>query len=553
MEGMPPYPQALQRKYQRNGWWINMTIVQAFDRTCDIYPEKEAVVEGQHRLTFLQLQEKTQEAARAFASVGIGNGDSVLLQVPNWIEAIYIYMGLQRVGAVPVMCLPRHGQRELERFCELTQAKAWIGATSFGKTDYMPMVKGVKEKFHSLEQAIVVRSEAPTGMVSFSRLMEDCQKGGRLNKQKYKTPTDPNEVLHLAPTGGTTGLPKLVPKTHNNHLSKSVYFAKSLELGPREVNLTFSPLNHDAIHLLNYSLMALMGQKMVMCPSTRMEDIVENIARERVTYSFFVPALLTDFLHMPDLEKYDLSSLKTLNTGGAHCPAELAKLAMTTLGKLKCRFHSCYGMTEGAGTATRHGDPEDVMTWTVGKAICPYDEYRAVDESGAAVPAGQDGELAAKGPCIVSGYFKSDEENQKVFTPDGFFRTGDLVKFDKRGNMIITGRKKDVINRGGEKVSAYEVEEMLHAFPGVLRAAVIGMPDARLGERICAYIQPKDNKTLNNAEILAFLKEKGASFLLLPERIEMVPSLPLTAMDKVDKQKLKEDISQKLRAEGKIP
>ena len=161
-------------------------------------------------------------------------------------------------------------------------------------------------------------------------------------------------------------------------------------------------------------------------------------------------------------------------------------------------------------------------------------------------------ELVARGPCIVSGYYKSEEENNQVFTTDGFFRTGDLARFDQHGNLVITGRRKDIINRGGEKVSAYEVEEMLHTYPGVLKAAVIGMPDTRLGERICAYVQPKENQKLNAAEILAFLKEKGASLLLLPERIELVPALPVTAMDKVDKQKLKEDISQKLRAEGKI-
>ncbi|MBI4287057.1 MAG: AMP-binding protein [Chloroflexi bacterium] len=551
MEGVPSYPPALKRKYQQRGWWLGRTIVQAFDRACDIYPEKEAVVEGQNRLTFSQLREKTVQAAKAFTSLGIGNGDCVLLQVPNFAEAVYIYLGLKRVGAVPVMCLPRHGQRELERFCTLTQAKAWIGAASFGKTDYVPMIKAMREGFPSLEHAVIVRSEAPAGMVSFSQLMEDSEKGGRLSKLKYATPADPDDIIHLSPTGGTTGLPKLVPKSHNNHLSKSFYFASTLELGARDVNLTFSPLNHDAIHLLNFSLMALMGQRMVMCPSTKVDDILENMAREKVTFTFFVPALLTDFVNA-DLGKYDLSSLRTVNTGGAHCPAELAKLALRKLREMKCRFHNCYGMTEGAGTATRPGDPEEAVTWTVGKSICPYDEYRAVDESGAVAPSGQEGELATKGPCIVSGYYKSEEENQKVFTSDGFFRTGDLVRFDKYGNMIITGRKKDVINRGGEKVSAYEVEEMLHAHPAVLRAAVLGMPDPRLGERICAYVQPRDNQTLAPSDILAFLKEKGASLLLLPERVEIVSSLPVTAMDKLDKQKLREDITRKLRAEGKI-
>ncbi|MBI4287058.1 MAG: AMP-binding protein [Chloroflexi bacterium] len=551
VEGVPAYPTALKRAYERNGWWLGVTIIQAFDRTCDVYPDKLALIEGEQRFTFSQLHEKTELAARAFRTLGIAEGDSVLFQVPNWAEAVYIYLGLQRVGAVPIMCLPRHGQRELERFCALTRAKAWVGPASFGKIDYVPMVRGVRQKSPSLEQAIVVRDEAPPGMVSFSGIMEDSRKTP-VTGPVYCTPTDPNRVMHLGPTGGTTGLPKLVPKTHNNHLTKSHYIARGMEWGPKEVSIAFSPLNHDAVHLLNTSVMALMGTTIVLCPTTKMDDILENIEREKVTYCFFVPALLADFLHAPNLHRYDISSLHSIVCGGAHCPEELARMALNKLSERGCRFHNCYGMTEGAVTITRANDPADVVAQTVGRAMCPYDEYKAVDESGAEVARGLEGELVARGPCIVSGYYKSEEENNQVFTPDGFFRTGDLARFDRHGNLVITGRRKDVINRGGEKVSAYDVEEMLHAYPGVLKAAVIGMPDARLGERICAYVQPKVNQYLTAAEILAFLKQKGASLLLLPERIELVPSLPVTAMDKVDKQALRQDIAQKLRAEGKI-
>lgn len=550
MEGVPPYPPELMRKYQQRGWWLGVTIVQAFDHTCDIYPPKVAVVEGQHRLTFSQLRDKSLQAAAAFRHLGIGPGDCVLFQMPNWHEAIYIYLGLQRLGAVPVMCLPRHGQRELERFCSLTQAKAWIGPASFAKTDYTVVARALKERFSHLEHVIVVRDEAPSGTLSFHALMEEAQRRSSSSKERRAVRINPCEVMHLGPTGGTTGLPKLVPKTHNNHLTKAHYFGRALELGPRDISLAFAPINHDAPHLLNFSLMVLLGTTMVLCPSTRMEDIMEHMAREKVTYCFFVPALLTDFLHAPAREKSDLSSLRMVNSGGAHCPAELARLAHSSL---PCRFHNCYGMTEGAGTSTRFSDPVEVVENTVGRGLCPYDRYIAVDDFGKEVPQGGEGELAQKGPSIVSGYYKSDEENKQVFTPDGFFRTGDLARFDGNGNLMITGRKKDVINRGGEKVSARELEELLHAHPAVLRAAVIGMPDPRLGERICAYLQPKDRQTLNTEEMIAFLKGKGASLLLLPERIEVVSELPFTAMDKVDKQKLKEDITRKLRAEGKIP
>ncbi|MEE9202763.1 MAG: AMP-binding protein, partial [Dehalococcoidia bacterium] len=449
MDGVPPYPPALFREYQKKGWWLGVTIAEAFDRTCDIYPEKVAVVEGQQRLTFSELRERTLRAALALGHLGIGRGDRVLLQVPNWIEAIYIYLGLQRVGAVPVLCLPRHGQRELETFCTLTQARAWLGPARLGQTDYMPMVKALKAKFSSMEHVIVVRDEAPPGTVSFSRLMADTRLDKSSAKRVHRFRPSPHQVIQLAPTGGTTGLPKLVPKTHNDHLTKAYYFARTLELGPREVGLVFAPLNHDAPQLLNLCFTILFGGTTVLCPSTRAGDILEHIEREKVTYCFFVPALLADVLHSPDLERRDLSSLRTIATGGAHCPAELVKLALS---RLKCCFHNTYGMTEGAGTVTRSHDSVEVVAQTVGKRICPYDEYRIVDEAGDEVPAGQEGELATRGPCMVSGYYKSEADNKLVFTADAFFRTGDLARFDKEGNLIITGRRKDIINRGGDKV-----------------------------------------------------------------------------------------------------
>jgi non-ribosomal peptide synthetase component E (peptide arylation enzyme) len=414
--------------------------------------------------------------------------------------------------------------------------------------DYMPMLTALKAKSSSMEHIIVVRDEAPPGTVSFSRLMEDTRLDRSTANQVYKSHLSPHQVMHLAPTGGTTGLPKLVPKTHNNHLTKAYYFARTLELGPREVGLAFTPLNHDAPHLLNLCFTILFGGTTVLCPSTRAGDILEHIEREKVTYCFFVPALLADMLHSPELERRDLSSLHTIATGGAHCPTELVKLAQS---RLDCCFHNCYGMTEGAATVTRNHDPLEVVAQTVGQRICPYDEYRIVGEAGDEVPAGEEGELATRGPCMVSGYYKSEAEHKLVFTADGFFRTGDLARFDKAGNLVITGRRKDIINRGGDKVSAIDVEEMVVRYPGVLAAAVVGMPDPRLGERVCAYVQPVPQQVISAEEILSHLKAQGASLLLLPERIEVVPELPLTAMGKVDKQRLREDIARKLKAEGK--
>ncbi|MEE8473421.1 MAG: AMP-binding protein, partial [Dehalococcoidia bacterium] len=392
------------------------------------------------------------------------------------------------------------------------------------------------------------RDEAPEGTLSLSKLMAEARVDEGSGEYLRRFRPSPDDVIHLAPTGGTTGLPKLVPRTANAHLTKAHYFCQAFGKGPEDVDLLFAPINHDAPQLATVGSMVLLGTKIVLSPSTRINDILEAVERERATFTFLVPALLTDVLYAPDRDKYDISSLKTVVSGGAHCPSELVK-AVTE--QLSFKFFNCYGQTEGAGVGTRADDPLDVIAYTVGKPFCPHDKYRVVDDDGNELPQGEIGELATLGPCIFSGYYKSDEENKQVFTRDGFFRSGDMAKFDPQGHIIITGRKKDIINRGGEKVSAVEVEEMIIRHPKVMRAAVVGMPDARLGERVCAYVQPMPGESLSFEEIDSFLKAEGASVMVLPERVEVLDTFPVTAMDKTDKESLRKDITGKLEAEGK--
>ncbi len=548
MEGVRPYPLELVSEYNHRGW-LGINIVDAFEVTCDIHPEREAVVEGDERLTYAELRERSYKAALAFSRLGLERQTCVLLQVPNWIEAVVIYLGLQIIGVIPVLCLPRHGQRELERFATLTGARAWIGPARFGNIEYLPMVGALTESCPHLEEVIVVRDEAPAGTQSFSQLVAGCQLEEATYDLLSHRRSSPDDVIHFAPTGGTTGVSKLVPKTHNAHLCKSYFFARTIGRSPWDVDLVVAPINHDAPQMMYVGPQALFGGKLVLCSSTRAKDILEYIEKERVTFCFLVPTLLADVLHEPDMEKYDCSSLRAIITGGAHCAPELVQEAYN---KLPSHFYNCYGMTEGAGFLTRVDDPFEVTAHTVGKKFCPYDKYKVVDEDDDELPQGQEGELVAKGPSIVSGYYKSEGEERLVFTRDAFFRTGDIGKFDQLGNLIITGRKKDIINRGGEKISAQEVEDLIANHPRVLRAAVVGMPDPRLGERVCAYVEPMFGQKVTSEDIISHVKDRSRSLLLLPERVEIVPEIPLTAMNKVNKQQLREDIAQKLKAEGKL-
>jgi 2,3-dihydroxybenzoate-AMP ligase/mycobactin salicyl-AMP ligase len=293
----------------------------------------------------------------------------------------------------------------------------------------------------------------------------------------------------------------------------------------------------------------LTGGKVVMISSTRPKEILEAIEKEKVTTMILAVAQVQQIIDYPELDQYNVSSLQVIATGGSHMPPEAIKKVYD---KLKCKFFNVFGMSEGPCTQTRLQDPDEVVFNTVGWPICPYDEFKVIDADGNSLPRGKEGELVARGPCIFRGYYKAEAENREAFTPDGFFRTGDIAKFDPEGRLIITGRKKDIIIRGGENISAKEVEELISSHPGVLQVAAVGMPDPILGERVCAFIKPKKDRTISFEEIVSFLKEKRISVLYLPERIEIVDEIPLTNVGKIDKKRLREEIKEKLKKEGKI-
>lgn len=544
MQGIRSYPEELVEQYRKI--WLGITTIDAFERTCAITPDKIAVVDGDRRITFAELLENARQAALAFLKLGLGKGSTVLLQIPNGLEAIYVYFGLNMIGAVPVLCLPRHGQRELERFCLITEATTWIGPLKSGNIEYLAMMATVMEKCESLQNLIVFSDEAPAGTLSLTKLLEENVPGPENYEYLNKFRPAPDDILHLSPTGGTTGLPKLVPKTHNVQLCKAYYWARSSERGPNDIDLVVTPINHDAPQLAHLDFLALFGGTLVFCPSSKSKDILAYLQKEKITFCFMVPTILTDLANEPGVEEIQFSSELKIGSGGAWAPAELVH---TICRRFRCQFYNMYGMTEGAGTITRRTSPQDVIAGTVGKGMCPYDDYKIVNDEGHILPPENDGEVVTRGPSIVSGYYKAEKEDELAFTSDGFFKTGDIGRFDLKGNLIITGRKKDLINRGAEIIIPFEIENMISEHPKVLQTAVVGMPDDRLGERICAYIQPLPGEKITFAELIFFLEKKGVSKMLRPERLEVIEEFPLTPMNKIDKKTLREDIARKLKVE----
>ena len=555
LEGTNPFPKEFVNLYSEKRWWLGIPLGEMLDRSCDLYPNKEALVAEGVRLTYRQLKEWTDRAAIAFVELGIKTLDRVLLQIPNWAEFVYAYYGLHKIGAIPVMCIPRFSQREMDHFCEITEAKAWIVPLQFEKIDYIPMIESIRSHQSLLKHILIIdttersKEQWPRGTLSFNDLLKkvDLSRYPRDYLQSFRP--DPDEICHLMPTGGTTGLPKLVPRTHNDWLCNIEYRAKAWQRSPLDITLIATPITHNMAIEVSMNPSFLTGGKVVMIPSTRPREILEAIEKEKVTTTILAVAQVQQIVDFPELDQYNVSSLQVIATGGSYMPPEVIRKVYN---KLKCKFYNVYGSSEGPCTQTRYDDPEEVILHTVGWPVCPYDEFKLIDSDGNELPREKEGEMVVRGPCIFRGYYKSEAENREAFTSDGFYRTGDIAKFDDEGRLIITGRKKDIIIRGGENISAKEVEELISGHPKVVQAAAVAMPDPILGERVCAFIKPRENENVTLEEIILYLKGKKTSVLYLPERIEVIEEMPLTNVGKVDKKRLREEIREKLRKEEKI-
>jgi len=543
LEGFTPYKEEDAEKYNRFRYWAGLTFGDILDKAADIYPGKEALVDGKSRLTYSGVREKTNRLAIGLMTLGIEAKDRVLLQLPNWNEFIFAYFALQKIGAIPVLLIDRYRQYEINHLIDLTGATGWIVAEKFKKVDYLSIIQDVLKESPQIRHVVLARGKAQKGLRSLEQLIEEAElTHENLTRLAGRRP-DPMQVAHMGPTGGTTGLPKVVPRTHNDYLNRSEYGARALELNNNDSCLIVSPAAHDLALNIAICTTILTFGKVVMLASTNPEDICRAIEKERITLLAWTPALAHRLVNFEDLGDYDMSSLKEMYCGGGASPMELIRDVNEKLG---CIYINGYGATEGMNVQTRLDYDMEMVHRTVGRPTCPYDTYKIVDEDGRELPPNTSGQIVLKGPGIFTGYYNAPEENKKAFDKDGFFKTGDLAMFDDDGNIILTGRLREIIKRGGESISTVEIERLIVTHPDIESVAVVGMPDPELGERACAFIQPKPGAKPSFDEIISFLKDKGASVLQLPERVEFIDTLPLTKAKKLDKRALEEDIKKKM-------
>jgi non-ribosomal peptide synthetase component E (peptide arylation enzyme) len=517
-------PELLER-YTRAGHWGPETFYQILARRAETRPDREAMVDARHRVTYRELKARVDRVAAKFGQLGIGAGDVVTIQLPNWVEFAYVFFALERLGAVANQIGPDFRSREVEYILRFSESRAFVCPATFKSFDYVRMIQELRPGLQDLK-AVCVLGGRGDGVVS----LDDMIYGAGAVASPTAAPLGANDVMRMAFTSGTTGNPKGVIHSHNTTLSTCRNLNHDMGVTEREVFLVYLPLGLNWGYLtLVQSVMA--GARAVLLDQFSAGRALELIERERVTFIPTAPASIIAMLNDPGLGRVDLSSLRVVITGGASCPLETIREFRA---KLRGHLIELYGMLEtGFHTYTRLTDDPEAVTGTVGKAASGMG-LRLIDEAGRDVPEGGEGEIAAQGPSVHLGYHKNPAANAELFTADGWFRSGDLGQFDPAGNLKIVGRLKEMINRGGKKFFPREIEEILYTHPKILHAAIVGVPDPRLGERNCLCVIPRAGERIALEEVVAFLRDQVATYKL-PEMIEIFDDFPFTPTGKIQR------------------
>lgn len=550
ISGWHPFTHEEIDRYVSKGYWHNMVVCDLLDHNASIFPDKVALVDEKLKLTWKELREKTNRIAIHLKSLGIEYGDFFLLQLPNIAESLILYFSLNRIGAIPVMSLPRYRKTEIEHQIDLHKVKG-IAVSAGEKFDYVGMIEEIKDNYPHLNIFLTVEGKAKDWIFVDDLLEQGIEKEYPENYLEEFKP-DPNDICTQQLSGGTTGLPKSIPRTHNDYICQWDFNGMIQGFTDESVSLVVIPVLHNA------SLQALCGPTIfrggtiVLTKSPRPKEHYELIEKYNVTFILLIPVQTSYWMETENIMKeYDLSSLKVLISGAQKIKPDIVRWCRE---RLHVGFCNVFGMAEGPIIGTRWNSPDEVQMHTVGTPIIhgPDVQVKLVDDNNVEVKIGQVGEMCSRGPITFKGYFRNDEENADSFDEEGFFHSGDLMKVRPDGSFVVEGRKKDMIIRGGENVYAEPIEDLLVKHPKVVNAAVVGMPDTKLGEKLCAFIQLLEGEEFNFEQIKKYMTEQGMAVFQWPERIESVSGWPLTAVNKINKNLLQAYITAQLVEEGAI-
>src|SRR5690349_16465029 len=537
LPGVTPFPPDFAARYRARGYWEDVPLGRFYADVFATHGNRVAMVSGGEHVTYSELSERVDHLALQLLDLGVMPLDRWVVQLPNIPEFVYLYFALERVGAIPIMALAGHRWNEIDAFFELSGATGYAVAEMLGDYDSRPLIAQIREA-HSALRTVV-------GVETIRELLR--QKPPPDARRLDTIEIDPDEPCILQLSGGTTGVPKLIPRTNNDYIYNTKAAVAVNDIRPDDCLLVALPIAHN-FPLASPGLSGFFwrGARVVLTESARADDVFPLIQRDRITHLELVPALLIRYINAPSIAEHDLSSVRVINTGGQKLQPEVKRRAESLFPN--ARVQEVFGMAEGLLMFVRLDDPDDVRFETVGRPVCEDDEILIVDDEREPVPDGEVGELLVRGPYTLRGYYNVPEYNARTFTADGFYCSGDLMRRHPSGSYVVEGRKKDLINRGGEKISAEEIENLILSHPAVLNVACVPMPDPVLGERMCAFIIAKPGRTMTLQELTSFLTQKGLAKFKLPERLELTDDLPLSKFGKVAKNVLTKQVAERIQA-----
>ena len=545
LPGFVPFPPEFAARYRAKGYWRDQSLAQEFDAVFKRFADRIALVDGDRSYSYAELDRVTDNLALNLLDIGLQPLDRVVPALPNVAEFVLLYFALQKIGAIPIAALVTHRYAEISQFVQLSGATTCVYVERQGDFHFSPVIDRIQAENATLRHRIVLGAPQ-AGEHSLRELIDRPATRDRATLAAIRI--DPADPCIFQLSGGTTGIPKLIPRTGNDYAYNSKVAAEVVQVDAESVLLLVLPIAHNLpLACPGIQGFMFMGAKVVVHHSTRPEEMFALIQKHRVTHLKVVPALLIRLINDPAIGHYDLSSLKLIQSGGQRMQPEARSRTRQLIPSAFVQEN--FGMSEGLLMFVRHDDTDDAKQETCGRPVCADDEVRLVDDDGREVAPGEVGELTCRGPYTLRGYFGVPEYNARQFTPDGFYRSGDLMRQHPSGNYVVEGRKKDLINRGGEKISAEEIENLILMHPAVQNVACVPMPDPAMGEKTCAFVILRPGHTLTLQALVSFLLTKEIAKFKLPERLEIVSDFPVSTFGKVSKKALAERVAEMLALE----
>ena len=549
LEGFVPFPPQFAATYRARGYWQDRSLAQEFAGVFSRFATRTALIDGDRTYTYADIDRHSENLALNLLALGLKPQDRVVPALPNTAEFVILYFALQKLGCIPIAALVTHRFTEINQFTQLSQASCAVYPASVreqgGEFRFAPIIERVQAENPCLTLRLVL-GEAGPGEHALTHLIDNP---APLPKSAlHSIAIDPADPCIFQLSGGTTGIPKLIPRTHNDYAYNSKVASDVAGVQADSVLLLVLPIAHN-LPLACPGIQGFMfkGATVVLHANTRPAEMFALIQKHGVTHLKVVPALLIRLINDPAITDFNLDSVQQIQSGGQRMQPEV-RIRTRQLFR-NCFVQENFGMSEGLLMFVRKGDSEEVLLETCGRPVCDDDEVMLIDDDGCPVPEGEVGELACRGPYTLRGYYGVPEYNARQFTENGFYRSGDLMRRHPSGNYVVEGRKKDLINRGGEKISAEEVENLILMHPAVQNVACVPMPDAAMGEKMCAFVVLKTGHNLSLPELVAFLQTHEIARFKLPERLEVVADFPVSTFGKVSKKALGELVAAKLSTE----